>query len=113
MQIEGTPSLLVKKGELWKVSLDEHFGGSAANLTYTSIDIDPVSRELLDVEGEPYVRNGKLFIKCNKTGSAKIRISAIAGGSSVGGGALIGGTEFTKEISILSRDVASIAGGWL
>lgn len=113
MQIEGTPSLLVKKGELWKVSLDEHFGGSAANLTYTSIDIDPVSRELLDVEGEPYVRNGKLFIKCNKTGSAKIRISAIAGGSSVGGGALIGGTEFTKEISILSRDVASVAGGWL
>ena len=113
MQIEGTPSLLIKKGELWKVSLDEHFGGSAANLTYTSIDIDPVSRELLDVEGEPYVRNGKLFIKCNKTGSAKIRISAIAGGSSVGGGALIGGTEFTKEISILSRDVASVAGGWL
>lgn len=113
MQIEGTPSLLVRKGELWKLSLDEHFGGAASSLTYTKVEMDPVSREILGVEDDPYVKNGKLFIKCNKTGSAKLRISAIAGGTSVGGGAVMGGTEFTKEISILSRDIASSTGGWL
>lgn len=113
MQVEGTPSVIVKKGEDWKVSLTEHFGGSAANLTYTKVEMDPVSREILGVEGEPFVKNGKLHIRCNKTGSAKIRISAIAGGTAVGGGAVMGGTEFTKEISILSRHVASSKGGWL
>ena len=113
MQVEGTPSMTVKKGELAKLSLQEHFGGSAANLTYTDIYIDDVSREMLGLEGEPYIKNGKLFIKCTKTGSAKLRVTAISGGSEVGGGAVIGGTEFTKEISILSRDIAAVNGGWL
>ena len=113
MQIEGIPSLLVKKGQAWKVSLDEYFGGSYASLTYTKIDIDPVTREMLGIVGEPYVKNGKFHIHCSKTGSAKIRISAIAGGTEAGGGAVMGGTEFTKEISILSREVANNAGGWL
>lgn len=113
MQVEGTPSMTVKKGELAKLSLQEHFGGSAANLTYTDIYIDDVSREMLGLEGEPYIKNGKLFIKCTKTGSAKLRVSAISGGTEVGGGAVIGGTEFTKEISILSRDIAAVNGGWL
>jgi hypothetical protein len=113
MQIEGIPSLAVKKGTPWKVSLEEYFGGSAQNLTYTKVEIDPVSRELLGVEGDPYVKNGKLHIQCNKTGSAKVSISAIAGGNTLGGGAVIGGTEFTKEVSILSREVAASTGGWL
>ena len=113
MQIEGIPSLTVKKGTPWKVSLEEYFGGSAQNLTYTKVEIDPVSRELLGVEGDPYVKNGKLHIQCNKTGSAKVSISAIAGGNTLGGGAVIGGTEFTKEVSILSREVAASTGGWL
>jgi hypothetical protein len=42
-----------------------------------------------------------------------LKISAIAGGTEVGGGAVIGGTEITKEISILSRDIAASNGGWL
>lgn len=113
MQVEGTPSMTVKKGELAKLSLQEHFGGSAANLTYTDIYIDDVSREMLGLEGEPYIKNGKLFIKCTKTGSAKLRVTAISGGTEVGGDAVIGGTEFTKEISILSRDIAAVNGGWL
>ena len=62
------------------------------------------------------MKYGKLFIRCEKEGSAKISISAIAGGSEVAGaeGVGIGGTEFTREISILSR-AAGVAenGGWL
>lgn len=113
MQVEGTPSLVVQKRELCKVSLNEYFGGSASSLTYLSIDIDSVSREILGIDEMPYIKNGKLFIKCNKTGSAKITITAIAGGSEVGGGAYMGGTEFTKVISILSRDIIASNGGWL
>lgn len=113
MQIEGTPSLTVKKGEICRVSLDEYFGGSSKNLTYTSVKIDDVSREYLGVEEDPFIKNGKLYIKCAKNGSAKIKISAIAGGTEVGGGAVLGGAEITKEVSILSRDIAASNGGWL
>ena len=57
--------------------------------------------------------HGKLCIKCTKNGSAKIRISAVTGGPQIGGGAVLGGAVITKEVSILSRDVAASNGGWL
>lgn len=113
MQIEGTPSIVVKKGELCEVSLEEHFGGSAVNLTYTSLDIDEVSRDILDIEEDPYIKNGRLYIKCGKTGSIKIRISAVAGGTEPGSGSMVGGTEITKTISLLSRNLIAANGGWL
>ena len=46
----------------------------------------------------------------------KISISAIAGGSEIAGvdGAPMGGSEFTREVSILSRTAGfSENGGWL
>jgi len=62
------------------------------------------------------VKYGKLYIRCEKEGSAKISISAIAGGSEIAGqgSATMGGTEFTREVSILSRTAgAAENGGWL
>ena len=116
MQIEGTSCLPVKKGQLTKVALDQFFGPSASNLTYTKVTVSDEARETLGIVGDPYVKYGKLFIHCDNLGSAKISVSAIAGGSEVAGqgNALIGGTEFTREISILSRDAAVAEnGGWL
>ena len=116
MQIEGTPSMLVQTGKETKVSLNQFFGPSASNLTYTKIEISEQAREALGVEGEPYIKYGKFFMNCTKNGSAKISISAIAGGDTVAGQGLsvIGGTEFTREISVLSRN-GGVAenGGWL
>lgn len=116
MQIEGTPSMLVQTGKETKVSLNQFFGPSASNLTYTKIEISEQAREALGVEGEPYIKYGKFFIKCTRNGSAKISISAIAGGDTFAGQDLsvIGGTEFTREISVLSRNEGVAEnGGWL
>ena len=116
MQIEGTPSMLVQTGKETKVALNQFFGPSASNLTYTKIEISDQARETLGVEGEPYIKYGKFFINCTKNGSAKISISAIAGGDTVAGQGLsvIGGTEFTREISVLSRNEGVAEnGGWL
>lgn len=116
MQIEGTPCLPVQAGADTKVSLDQFFSPASSHLTFTKIQISNEAREALGIKGEPYVKYGKLYIHCEKPGSAKISISAIAGGSEVAGenGAGMGGTEFTREISILSR-VAGVSenGGWL
>ena len=116
MQIEGTPCLPVQKGAEVKVALDQFFGPAASNLTYTKITISDEARTALGIVGEPYLKYGRLFIHCENEGSAKISISAIAGGSEIAGegSAQIGGTEFTREISILSRQAAVAEnGGWL
>ena len=91
------------------VSLDELLSKS----DYTKLEISDEARETLGIEGEPYINNGKLFIKCTKYGSAKVKITAIAGGENVATGATMGGTEFTREVSLLSRDSIAENGGWL
>lgn len=114
MNIEGVPYAVAQCGEESLISLDDYFGNSASYLTFTKIEIDDESRAALDIEGEPYIKNGRLVIKCNALGSAKLRIHAIAGGDSTGSDSGIGGSEFSREISVLSREVALAEnGGWL
>lgn len=112
MQIEGTPSVLVTAGERCSVDLREYFGGSAVDLTYRGIEVSDEAREALGIKGDPKMDKGLLVIKCDKCGSAKITIKAIAGGGQLGGGNNIGGTEISREISIISRGVSSTNGGW-
>ena len=114
MQIEGTPTLVAKTGELSKLALGEYFGGASANLTFLGVEISDEAREALGVVGNPEVKNGRLNIECSKVGSAKLTIRAIAGGDALGTTGNMGGSEFTKEVSVLSREVAVAKnGGWL
>ena len=59
------------------------------------------------------IENGTLKLTCSKVGSGKITVRAIAGGDKLGGGDAIGGMEFSREISIVSRPFATRNGGWL
>ena len=116
MQIEGTPCLVVEKGADVKMSLDQYFSPAASHLTFTKVEVSDQARATLGIVGDPYVKYGKLYIRCDNEGSAKISISAIAGGEEVAGQgtATMGGTEFTREVSILSRTAgAAENGGWL
>lgn len=112
MLIEGTPSVQVTAGERCSVDLKEYFGGAATDITYRGIDVSDEAREALGIKGDPKMDKGLLVIRCDKCGSAKIKISAIAGGGQLGGGNNIGGTEITREVSIISRGVSSTNGGW-
>lgn len=40
-------------------------------------------------------------------------VTAIAGGTGLGGGDNIGGMEIRREVSVLSRNIKSENGGWL
>ena len=112
MLIEGTPSVQVTAGERCSVDLKEYFGGAATDITYRGIEVSDEAREALGIKGDPKMDKGLLVIRCDKCGSAKIKISAIAGGGQLGGGNNIGGTEITREVSIISRGVSSTNGGW-
>ena len=113
MQIEGTPSAVVKSGSQTDIPLADYFGGHAADLTYLGIEISPAAKESLGIDTDPVLANGSLKITCTKVGSGKITIKAIAGGDILGGGDSIGGMEISKEISVISRPFATNNGGWL
>lgn len=109
MKIEGTPSIITKIGEKQWVPLSNYFGLSSESLHYLKIEIKESS---LDLAETPYIENGNLFIHPQKIGSAKLIISAIAGGNNLGGGNSIGGKEIKQEVSIISKYNVSANGGW-
>ena len=113
MQIEGTPSVMVQAGKSCSIDLRQFFGESAKDITYLDVTFDDEARKSLGLASKPTVKDGMLDIICMKNGSAKVKVSAIAGGGQLGGGNNIGGTEISREISIISRGVYSNNGGWL
>ena len=131
MNIEGTPCLSVKMGTEGSYNLDRFFGSGSEYLTYVGVEIDRDDMNALGMMRKPFIQHGRLVITPCKSGSAKIRITAIAGGNSVAGNVQgdmtgngdivtipnpnggIGGSLITREISIISRGTASDNGGWL
>ena len=131
MNIEGTPSLMVKVGQEGRYSLKNFFGGAADRMSYTTVEMKSEDMKALGISSKPKIVNGQLVINPTKIGSAKITITAIAGGDKVAGtqigdwtgngdnvtlpkdDGIVGGMEITKTISILSRGVSSDNGGWL
>lgn len=131
MNLEGTPSLMVKAGEEGRYSLKDFFGEGADRLTYAGVEMSAADMKALGITKKPKIENGRLLIEPGKIGSAKITVKAIAGGDQVAGtmsgdwtgngdivtlpndNDIVGGMYMTKTISILSRGVASENGGWL
>ena len=109
----GTPCLQVALGEVQLIPLTQHFGQGAEDLTYTDIQMSAKDMEKLGIKAAPKMYNGKLMIKCTKPGSAKIKVSAIAGGTKPGTGVVMGGMVITKEFAVIARSAGAANGGWL
>jgi subtilisin family serine protease len=112
MQIEGTPSVMIKSGATSSISLEDFFGESYDDLTYTKVEVDAEAKKALGLASNPRIEDGVLSLACMKNGSAKIKVYAIAGGTQISDGSSIGGTEICRELSIVSRGVYSENGGW-
>ena len=109
--IEGIPSAQVIPGQKTSIDLTEYIGETAANFEYT-ITIDNSSRTSLGLESDPVIKGNKLEITCSKTGSGRITLSSSVGkDDTLDAG--IGGLNFSRTISIVSRPVKSKNGGWL
>ena len=113
MQIEGTPSIVIKAGDALEVDMKDYMGAHAAELTYLGVDVSSTAAASLGLDSDPVVENGVLRLTCTKVGSGKISVRAIAGGDKLGGGDSIGGMEISREISIVSRPFITKNGGWL
>ncbi|MBO5672183.1 MAG: S8 family serine peptidase [Alistipes sp.] len=114
MQIEGTPCLYVKAdGKEHSLSLDNYFGDSSSSLTYSSVSISNEDMTNLGMSSKPTIKNGEISVKCSKRGAGRISVTAIVGGTSVGGGDNMGGMEVTREFMIVARPNIAANGGWL
>lgn len=115
MQIEGTPWLIAKTGEPNSLDLNAYFGDGASTMTFLGVDISDEDMAAIGLTEKPEINkyNGKLKITPTKAGAACMTVRAIAGGSVIGGGTSVGGTEIVKKISVISRNVKSENGGWL
>ncbi len=108
MAIEGTPSVIVAAGKDESVDLSEYCNPFDV---YT-ISVDEATRTSLGLAADPVIRNGKLEIKCGKVGAGKISLSSSVGkDTEIEGG--IGSMNYSREISIVSREFAANNGGWL
>ena len=83
----------------------------AGNLDF-KISVDDASRTSLGLASDPVIRNGKLVVKCTRTGGGRISISSSIGkdGSRNDG---IGGLDFSREISVIARPYKAENNGWL
>lgn len=113
MQMDGTPCLYLSTGDVAGLSLDAFFGGGSEDLTYLRAEISDEDKKRLGVTAEPYFENGMLRINCTNRGSARISVTAIVGGTSLGGGNEMGGMEVTREFEIVVRRAKAENGGWL
>ncbi len=115
MNVEGIPCLTVRTGQREGKDLSDVLGGNVGTKTFIDggVSMSQKDRERLGVEGDITISStGKLQIKCNKIGSAIVKISFIAGGSELGSDEATGGMAVTREVAILSRGFAT-NGGWL
>ncbi len=108
MAIEGTPSVLVECGIKTEIDLSD-FCNPYDEYTIT---YDDATQKSLNFMYGPAIENGKLVIQCMHVGSGKIRLDSAVGKDS-GKEDGIGEMAYSREISIVSRGVASSNGGWL
>ncbi len=113
MKVEGVPSIIVKSGEGQFVDVSSYFGSASVNLTYLGVEVLGDGKESTGLAEDPYMKYGKLYIHPTKPGACKVRVTAIGGGTELGGDDRIGGMEVSQDISIISRDFKTNNGGWL
>ena len=114
MQIEGVPSILAKMGEKQWIDLSPYFGTASASLTYLSVSISDEDSQALGLAEDPYIEYGRLWIHPTKMASGKFTISAVGGGSTLGGGDNPpGGMSIEQKVSIISKPEVAKNGGWL
>ncbi len=108
MAIEGTPSVIVETGT--KASID--LAGYCNPFDSYTITVDEASDKSLGLAAAPVIKNGRLEIECGKVGAGKITLSASVGKDPDKENGM-GSTDYSREISIVSREFATNNGGWL
>lgn len=111
MAIEGTPTLMVQKGRSESLDLSAYFPTGSAALQDFSISMSEEDMESLGLSEAPVIENGRLKLTCNAIGAGRITLSARVGQDKETDGG-ISGMDFSRTVSIVSRNRVASNGGW-
>ena len=108
MAIEGTPTVMAQIGKTTRIDLSRYCSPSGKY----KVSIDEASYNSLGLKSKPVISGGYIEIECSTIGAGKIILSSSVGKDpEVEDG--IGGMDYSREISIISRPFATDNGGWL
>ena len=118
MNVEGTPCVSVKKGQLVMIDLRPYFGDGSLDITVrdnldSSTIMSNEDKEKLGVTNGPRISANKLIITCEKAGHGYINVSCVIGGKEPGSDDKMGGRVSTKRLAIIVRDSHTTNGGWM
>ena len=122
MAVRGTRSIPVPVGEKVYFNIGQFIGdGKSTIKALSSTTISDETKEILGISDFEVKTNGTIIFTCTKPGTAFITFKYIAGGSTVGGGQIVGGMENEQEFAIIARkgimldtnNAPIVPGGWL
>jgi hypothetical protein len=112
LQIDGTPCKVVKAGEEYEVDLSSYFGTGIANAQFIRAEASEEDIATVELTIGDY-SDGKLQIKCSKTGVATISVTMLVGGGSLSDNSKPFPTEVTRKFVVISKEKVASNGGWL
>ena len=123
MAVRGTKCIPVPVGETVYLEISDYIGDgkSSIKLLKDGTTMSDEAKETLGVDSFMIMGN-KVVITCTKPGTAPIKFSYVAGGSTVGGGQITGGMATEQEFMLVAREGIKIdsgtnapitPGGWL
>ena len=123
MAVRGTKCIPVPVGETVYLEISDYIGDgkSSIKIIKDGTTMSDEAKEALGIDDFKVMGN-KVVITCTKPGTAPIKFSYIAGGSTVGGGQITGGMATEQEFMLVAREGIKIdsgtnapitPGGWL
>ena len=118
MNVEGTPCVAVKKGQLVMIDLRPYLGDGTLDIVVrdnleSSTIMSDEDKEKLGVTNGPRISSNKLIITCEKAGHGYINVSCVIGGKEPGSDDKMGGRVSSKRLAIIVRDSHTTNGGWM
>ena len=111
MNLRGATCFPVTVGQEYALKIGNIIGSGDFNITMTrDFVIDNDVQERLGISSDFF--NNTIYLTCSKPGIGVMTVKYIAGGNTVGGGAVTGGKLMEKEVVIVSRE-NNDNGGWL
>ncbi len=123
MAVRGTKCIPVPVGETVYLEISDYIGDgkSSIKLLKDGTTMSDEAKEALGIDDFKVIGN-KIVMTCTKPGTAPIKLSYVAGGSTVGGGQITGGMATEQEFMLVAREGIKIdsgtnapitPGGWL
>ena len=114
LNVDGTPYIVVKRGEESKIDLSTYFGDGLHHAEFLSVEVSDEDKDIIGLSSEGCIyENGMLTINCSKVGAATLKVTMLVGGGSTSDSTKPYPTEVSRSFVVFSKDNIPANNGWL